>query len=108
MLLTYLGLSSAFVPFLFTIFPVLFWTILWHKVLSPLTQSPLVASVCFSLSVIPVPAAIATAQCLHDLFIPITGRSGTEVLPDFVVGVMSGSLVCLLGLNTVSMSLDRL
>ena len=100
-LTTYLRLCSSFIPLMSIAFPLLFWSILWHSLLKPINNSFLLSVLCFAGSLLFIPAGIALAQVLHDLFVPIMGRSGSEVAPDIVVGVMSSMLVCLLGLNMV-------
>ena len=101
-LTTYLRLCSSFVPVLFIIFPFFFWTILWHNILNPFSNGSFpVSLLCFSASLLFILPGTALVQVMNDFFVPLVGRSGSELPPDVAVGVMSSVLVCLLGLNLV-------
>ena len=52
----------------------------------------------------PLPLTIMLAITVTDLFVPLMGRSGSEVPPDITISILTSFLLCLLGIYTVSLS----
>ena len=50
----------------------------------------------------PLPLTIMLAISVTDLFLPLMGRSGSEVPPDITISIITSFLLCLLGIYTVS------
>ena len=98
---TYLRLSSAFVPFLLLVFPLVFRTFIWDILLKPLiskSKFPIMYKngfiICYALAMLPLMLSFILVYSIMDLFIPLMGRSGSIASPDVVIAIISASLTC--------------
>ena len=107
-LLTYLRICSAFYFTTTLLFSLVFRHIVWDKILRPrIPKGPIyhiVFIACETLSLsIPFMFSILMTISLIDFLVPLTGRSGSQLPPDLVVGVIVAMLVCLTCAQVVSL-----
>ena len=107
-LLTYLHICSAFYFTTTLLFSLAFRHVLWDKILQPqIPKGPLYHAVfitCKTLSLsIPFMFSILMTISLIDFLVPLTGRSGSQLPPDLVVGVTVAMLMCLTCAQVVSL-----
>ena len=102
---TYYRLASAYLPLLWVICPVLGRCLLWEQCLQrQLPRSHHGLLVCMHLLAVAVPVLFSCylAVIVMDLFIPIMGRSGTEMPPDLFLAILSAILTNLITSYMVS------
>ncbi|XP_064386315.1 endoplasmic reticulum metallopeptidase 1-like isoform X1 [Halichondria panicea] len=101
--MTALGLCSALLPLILLIIPFIFRTFLLETlIVSELTKGRdlslygLAYTLCCLLSTgLPLMLTVQLDMAVMSMFIPLTGRMGSEVPPDLVIGVATAVLACL-------------
>lgn len=83
---TYLRLSSSFIPLVWSL-PIILCYLLPSSLFPNLPSILIVVGVS-----LPTMLATNLTACLLDLLIPLTGRIGTEVLPDVAIAIICGVL----------------
>lgn len=97
-LLTYLRICSAFFPLTHVVFAVVFRCLAWRLVLSRLFKKNgnlyhlffvLTSALAVSL---PIMWSVVIRVTVLELFVPLTGRMGTVVPPDLIIGSLAAVL----------------
>ena len=99
--MTFYRISSAFVPCGWILFPVVVRVLIWDKLLHAASQKALVHEpslkplvfINFASFAIPITYTFYLVWILFELFVPIFGRTGTEVPPDVVVAVFASAAI---------------
>ena len=103
-LLTYLRVCSAFFVAILLLFSLVFRCLLWDAILRHFLISKLRSNfvycttfvLCQALSVsMPFIFSVCLSVALIDLFVPLTGRSGSYLPPDLVLSIVLAALVCI-------------
>ena len=114
LLLTTLGLSSAFMPLLLATAPLIFRTFLLETLIAPelrkghdLSLYGLAYTLCCVLGVgLPLMLIVQLDMGLMQMFVPLTGRMGTLVPSDLAVGIVTAVIVSLHSPHVVCMCAD--
>ena len=107
LVMTYYRLTSAHLPLLWVLFPLVVRALLWESLWNARTSDQnfgLFLFVYLSSMLVPLLFSSYMTAVILDIFVPITGRGGTQVPPDHFIALLCAFSVVMLTSYMVSVN----